>query len=196
MTKRRRIGDRELLPETLMMSYGYDPVLSEGAVKSPIFQTSTFAFRTAEEGKAHFALAYGLREPVGDEQLGLIYSRLNNPDLEILEDRLTLFDGAERAAVFASGMAAITTSLLAYLRPGDVVVHSGPIYGGSDHFVRKILPKMGIEPVGFPAGVPFGSVEARLRREIAGRPVGAVLIETPANPTHGLVDIAAVARFT
>lgn len=196
MTKRRRIGDRELLPETLMMSYGYDPELSEGAVKSPIFQTSTFAFRTAEEGKAHFALAYGLREPVGDEQLGLIYSRLNNPDLEILEDRLTLFDGAERAAVFASGMAAITTSLLAYLRPGDVVVHSGPIYGGSDHFVRKILPKMGIEPVGFPAGVPFGSVEAGLRREIAGRPVGAVLIETPANPTNGLVDIAAVARFT
>jgi methionine-gamma-lyase len=196
MTKRRKIGDRELTPETLMMSYGYDPALSEGAVKSPIFQTSTFAFKSAEEGKAHFALAYGLREPIGDEQLGLIYSRLNNPDLEILEDRLTLFDRAERAAVFASGMAAITTSLLAYLRPGDVVVHSGPIYGGSDHFLRKILPEMGITPVGFRAGVPFAEVEPMLRQEVGDRRVGAVLIETPANPTNGLVDIAAVAAFT
>ena len=71
------------------------PDLSEGAIKSPIFQTSTFVFKTAEEGKAFFEIAYGLRERAPDEELGLIYSRLNNPDLEILEDRLTLWDRAE-----------------------------------------------------------------------------------------------------
>ena len=73
-----------------MMSYGYKPELSEGAIKSPIFQTSTFVFKTAEEGKAFFDLAYGLRSPEKGEQQGLIYSRINNPDIEILENRLTL----------------------------------------------------------------------------------------------------------
>ncbi len=178
------------------MSYGYDPALSEGAVKSPIFQTSTFAFESAEAGKAFFEVAYGLREPSGGEALGLIYSRLNNPDLEILEDRLTLWDGAERAAVFASGMAAITTSLLAYLRPGDAIVYSAPIYGGSNHFMRHILPAWDIVTIPFPAGESFGPLEAGLREAIGDRPVGAVLVETPANPTNGLVDIAALAAFT
>ena len=87
---KKLIGDHVLRPETLMMSYGYDPQLSEGSVKSPIFQTSTFVFKTAEEGKAFFELAYGLREKRPREEPGLIYSRINNPDLEILEDRLTL----------------------------------------------------------------------------------------------------------
>jgi methionine-gamma-lyase len=103
--------ERKLRPETLMMSYGYKPHLSEGAIKCPIFQTSTFVFKTAEEGKAFFELAYGHREKNPAEELGLIYSRLNNPDLEILENRLTLWDEAEDAAVFESGLAAITTVL-------------------------------------------------------------------------------------
>ncbi len=59
--KQRKIGDRELRPESLMMSYGYDPKLSEGAIKPPIFQTSTFVFESAEAGKAFFEVAYGLR---------------------------------------------------------------------------------------------------------------------------------------
>src|SRR5581483_2903290 len=99
----------EFKPESLMMSYGYKPELSEGALKCPIFQTSTFVFRTAREGKAFFELAYGLREKGPSEALGLIYSRLNNPDLEVLEDRLKLWDGADECAVFESGMAAIAT---------------------------------------------------------------------------------------
>ncbi|NCC31285.1 MAG: methionine gamma-lyase, partial [Chloroflexia bacterium] len=114
---------RPLHPESLMMSYGYKPALSQGAVKCPIFQTSTFVFKTAEEGKSFFELAYGLRRQQPDEEMGLIYSRLNNPDLEILEDRLTLWDDAEAAATFASGMAAISTTLLTFLRPGDVLLH-------------------------------------------------------------------------
>ena len=99
-------------PESLMMSYGYSPEWSEGAIKCPIFQTSTFVFKSAEEGKAFFEVAYGLREKKEKEQLGLIYSRINNPDLEILENRLTLWDGAEDCAVFESGMSAITTVFL------------------------------------------------------------------------------------
>ena len=78
-------------PESLMMSYGYKPELSEGSIKCPVFLTSTFVFKTAEEGKAHFEIAYGLREKLVNEELGLIYNRINNPDLEILENRLTLW---------------------------------------------------------------------------------------------------------
>ena len=73
-------------PESLMMTYGYKPELSEGAIKCPIFQTSTFVFKTAEEGKAYFELAYGIREKDVDEEMGLIYSRINNPNLNILEN--------------------------------------------------------------------------------------------------------------
>ncbi len=108
----RTIGEKSLHPESLMMGYGYRPDLSQGAIKCPIFMTSTFVFPTAEEGKAFFELAYGLRKSNPGEEMGLIYSRLNNPDLEILEDRLTIWDGAEAAAAFASGMAAISTTLL------------------------------------------------------------------------------------
>ncbi len=193
MSKARSIGGKPLRPESLMMSYGYDPRLSEGAVKCPIFQTSTFAFESAEAGKAFFEVAYGLREQRSGEEMGLIYSRLNNPDLEILEGRLALWDDAESCAVFESGMAAITTSLLAYLTPGDVLVHSEPLYGGCDHFVKHFLPRMGIIPVGFQAGVPMAELAADLTARIAGRPVAAALLETPANPTNALVDIRGVA---
>ena len=193
--KRRTIGDHALHPESLVMSYGYDPHLSEGSVKAPIFQTSTFVFKDAAEGKAFFELAYGLRESKDDEQMGLIYSRLNNPNLEVLEDRLTLWDGGEDALVFASGMAAIGTALLAVARPGDVIVHSEPLYGGSDHLLRHVLKDFGITCVGFQAGIPFAQVTAELETKIAGRPVAAVLMETPSNPTNSLVDIEAVATW-
>jgi len=193
--KETKIGAHRLKPESQMMSYGYDPMLSEGAIKCPIFQTSTFVFENAEAGKAFFELAYGLREKGPREEPGLIYSRLNNPDLEILEDRLTLWDEAEAAAVFESGMAAIATSLLALARPGDVVVHSDPLYGGSEYFLEHVLPEFNVTPMGFPAGQPLGDLEADLRARIQGRRVSAVLIETPANPTNALVDIAEVARF-
>lgn len=116
-------------PESLMTSYGYKSELSEGALKCPIFQTSTFVFKTAEEGKAFFELAYGHRKKRPNEEMGLIYSRLNNPDLEILENRLTLWDGAEDCAVFESGMSAISTILLEFLKPGDLLLFSSPLYG-------------------------------------------------------------------
>ena len=191
-SRHRRIGGRELRPETLMMGYGYDPRLSEGAVKCPIFQTSTFVFRTAEEGKDFFELAYGLRERRPREQPGLIYSRINNPDLEILEERLSLWDEADRALVFSSGMAAISTTLLSFLRPGDAIVHSEPIYGGTEFLLMNILPQFGVRRFGFLAGEEGGFERAVARAGEAGR-LAVVLLETPANPTNGLVDIRACA---
>ena len=180
-------------PESLMMSYGYDPRLSEGAIKCPIFQTSTFVFESAEAGKRFFEVAYGLRERARGESTGLIYSRLNNPDLEVLEDRLTIWDRAEACAVFASGMAAIATTLLAYAHPGDVILFSNPLYGGSDHLLKHFFTQYGVHPVGFSAGLPVDRFEADVVKAIAGRPVAAILIETPANPTNALVDIRQVA---
>jgi len=192
----RKIGDRTLRPESLMMSYGYRPDLSEGAVKSPIFQTSTFAFESAEAGKAFFEVAYQLRELGPAEVPGLIYSRLNNPDLEILEHRLALWDETEDCAVFDSGMAAITTTALEFLRPGQALLHSEPVYGGTSHFCELILPRYGIRSIPFRANATKEEVLERVRRENPAGGVGLLLIETPANPTNALVDISMWAELS
>jgi methionine-gamma-lyase len=191
--RHRTIGERRLTPETLMMSYGYDPRLSEGAVKCPIFQTSTFVFKTAEEGKAFFQLAYGLREAKPSEEPGLIYSRINNPDLQILEERLTLWDGAEAALAFCSGMAAISTTLLTFLRPGDVIVHSEPVYGGTEYLIERVLPAFGIQAEPFGAFAESQTLEEAIRKGRTRGRVAMIFVETPANPTNGLVEIAACA---
>ena len=179
-----------------MMGYGYDPHLSERSLKPPVFLTSTFVFRTAEDGKAFFELAYGLRQQRPNEEPGLIYSRINNPDLEMLEDRLAIWDEAESSVVFASGMAAISTTLWAYVRPGMVVLHSDPVYGGTDFLLKKILPQFGVQSVGFNAeGGTAEMTRAAAQAKKLGT-VAAVYIETPANPTNGLVDIGAARRIS
>jgi methionine-gamma-lyase len=176
-------------PESLMMSYGYKPSLSEGAIKCPIFQTSTFVFNTAEEGKAFFEVAYGIREKGENEELGLIYSRLNNPDLEILENRLCLWDEAEDCAVFESGMSAISTALMEFLSPGDLLLYSRPVYGGTDHFINHFLKKMNIDSVGFRADEDFDTIVSRIEATGKGDRLKMIHIETPANPTNALIDI-------
>lgn len=191
----RTIGSRTLRPESLMMSYGYRPDLSEGAIKCPLFLTSTFVFASAEEGKAFFELAYGLRKSNPGEEIGLIYSRLNNPDLEVLEDRLTLWDGAEAAAVFASGMAAISTTLLHVARPGDVILFSEPVYGGTDYLLKHVLPQYGMRTIGVPAQPDPEPIAALLADREIGPRVVLIYLETPANPTNALVDIAAVSAL-
>ena len=181
--------ERKMKPESLMMSYGYKPELSEGAIKCPIFQTSTFVFKSAEEGKAFFEVAYGHREKNEGEELGLIYSRINNPDLEILENRLTLWDEAEECAVFESGMAAITTVLLEFLKPGDLLLISNPVYGGSDHFIKKILPKFGISVAEFSVGQTKEEIIQLVENTGISDKLAMIYIETPANPTNDLIDI-------
>ena len=190
------VGGRALKPSTQMMGFGYDPVLSEGALKPPIFLTSTFAFESAEAGKRHFEQLTGQRE--GDAE-GLVYSRFNGPNQEILEDRLAIWDGAEDALVFSSGMSAIATLLLAYCEQGDVIVHSGPLYAASESFIAKVLAKYGVAYVDFPSG--GGRAEHRAAMERArdmaaerGGKVSLVYLESPANPTNALVDIEAVSQ--
>lgn len=182
-------------PESLMMSYGYKPALSEGAIKCPIFQTSTFVFKTAEEGKSFFEVAYGLREKDENEELGLIYSRLNNPDLEILENRLTLWDRAEDCAVFESGMSAITTVLLGFLSPGDVLLYSKPVYGGTSHFIEEILTRFGINIIGFNANDTEKTILEKIEATGYGPKVKMVFVETPANPTNALIDLTMCKRI-
>lgn len=179
----------KMQPESLMMSYGYKPELSEGSVKPPMFLTSTFAFKTAEEGKAFFELAYGIREKDQDEELGLIYSRINNPNLEILENRLCLWDEADDCAVFESGMSAISTTLLEFLKPGEVLLYSSPTYGGTAHFISHFLPSLGIECIGFDANDSMEEIITRLENSGKANKLSLIYIETPANPTNDLIDI-------
>ena len=187
MAKWSDIDPESLHPESLMMTYGFRPEWSEGAASPPIFQTSTFVFPSAQVGARCFEIAYGLDEAKPDEQPDLIYSRLNNPGLEIAEDRLALWDRADTAALFSSGMAAITTTLFAHLRPGEVVAASSPVYGGTHHFIEKVLPQYDIGFVRFDhrttAEQIIGLVEA------TGKRLGMIYVETPANPTNELIDL-------
>lgn len=183
----------KMKPESLMMTYGYKPELSEGAVKCPIFQTSTFVFKTAEEGKAFFEVAYGLREKGNMEELGLIYSRINNPNLEILENRLCLWDKAEDCAVFESGMSAISTVLLEFLKPGDLLVYSNPLYGGTDHFIQHFLKKIGVHTLAIMPHQSMHEIDTLIQRSGQADKLAMIYLETPANPTNDLFDIHGIA---
>lgn len=182
-------------PESLMMTYGYNPEWSEGAIKTPIYQTSTFVFKTAEEGKRFFAMAYGKMERPLDEPMGLIYSRINNPNLQILEERLALYEGTDDAAVFESGMSGISTVMLSFLRPGDVLIFSNPTYGGTHHFIRHVLTDFGIEVYAFNSSVNVDDMRSDLSEKGLLDRVRMIYIETPANPTNELIDIAPWAKF-
>jgi methionine-gamma-lyase len=188
------INGRPMKPSTLMMGYGYDPVLSEGSLKAPIFLTSTFAFENAAAGKRHFEGITGKREGGAE---GLVYSRFNAPNQEILEDRLAICDGAEDALSFSSGMTAIAILMLAACKAGDVIVHSGPLYAASEGFVAKIMAKYGVTYVDFPAGATAEELDAvmakaKAQAEAQGGEVPLIYLESPANPTNALVDVEAV----
>ena len=191
---RREIAGRPLEPSTLMMGHGFDPVLSEGSLKPPIFLTSTFAFESAAAGKRHFEGITGLREGGAE---GLVYSRFNGPNQEILEDRLAVWDGAEDALTFSSGMTAICILMMAYASQNDVIVHSGPLYAASEGFVAKVLSRFGVSYVDFPAGATREELDAVLAKAKAqaaehGGKVAMIYLESPANPTNALVDVEAV----
>ena len=190
-----RIGNHVLKPETLMLGYGYDPALSEGAVKPPVFLTSTFVFRTAEEGRDFFDYTSGRRQPPAGSTAGLVYSRFNHPNSEIVEDRLAVYEGAELCSVFASGMAAITTTILAFVRPGDVILHSQPLYGGTETLLSNTMVNFGIGAVGFIDGVDETAIRDAAQAARAKGRVSMILVETPANPTNTLVDIALLRRI-
>src|SRR3954451_16765121 len=187
-----KIGNHQLSPATLMMGYGFDPALSEGSLKAPIFLTSTFVFEKAEDGKRFFEGITGKR-PGGGTAEGLVYSRFNGPNQEILEDRLQIWEDAEDALTFSSGMTAISVLLLALVRPGDVVVHSGPLYAASETIIDKILTQFGVNYVDFPAGATREELDEIMARAKAKGRVALIYLESPANPTNVLVDVETVA---
>ena len=184
-----KIGNHTLNPSTLMMGYGFDPSLSEGSLKPPVFLTSTFVFESAAAGKRFFEGVTGKR-PGGAE--GLIYSRFNGPNQEILEDRLSVWENADDALAFSSGMSAIATLLLTFVRPGDVVVHSGPLYAATETLIAKILSQFGVSWIDFPSGATREEIDSVIERAKAMGRVALIYLESPANPTNQLVDVEAV----
>ena len=184
------IGNHKLSPSTLMMGYGFDPELSEGSLKPPIFLTSTFVFESAAAGKHFFEGVTGKR-PGGAG--GLIYSRFNGPNQEILEDRLSVWENADDALAFSSGMSAIATLLLTFVRPGDVVVHSGPLYAATETLIAKILSQFGVSWIDFPSGSTREEIDATIERAKGMGRISLIYLESPANPTNQLVDVEAVA---
>ncbi len=189
--RKKKIEGHTLKPETLAMSYGFDPKLSEGAIKPPIFQTSTFAFQSAAHGERYFNIASGRAEDSGDADWGLAYTRINNPNLEVLEDRLTLFDGTEEAVAFSSGMGAISTTLLAFAQAGTSVLHSTPLYGGTETFVRNMLAGFGVHTSEFYGDASYDDILAKARAANAVAPVSVIYVESPGNPTNVMVDLQA-----
>jgi methionine-gamma-lyase len=187
-----RIGNHRLHPETLMLGYGYEPGLSEGAVKAPVFLTSTFVFRSAEEGQDFFDYVSGRRTPPAGDEAGLVYSRFNHPNSEIVEDRLAIFEEAETGVVFSSGMSAIATTLLATIRPGDVILHSQPLYGGTESLLAQTLQSLGVTSQGFVDGVNGDAVRRDADEACRKGRVPIILVESPSNPLNTMVDLALV----
>lgn len=190
-SRHTRVGNHALHPETMMLGFGYDPGLSEGAVKPPIFLTSTFVFRSAEEGRDYFDVVAG-RKPAPAGGAGLVYSRFNHPNSEIVEDRLAIYEGAERALVFGSGMAAIATTILAHSKPGDAILHSQPLYGGTETLLTRTLAGWGIHAEGFTDGLSAGGIDAAADRAAGQGRVSVIFVETPSNPMNSLVDFQLV----
>lgn len=183
-------GDlRRPRPATLMMGHGYDPEQALRALKPPLFLTSSFAFESAAAGKRHFEGLIG-RRPGGAD--GFVYSRFDGPDQQILETRLAVWEDAEQALCFSSGMSAIATLLLTYCRPGDVIVHSSPLYAATETLIGSILGRFGVRFVDFPAGATRVEIDAAIAGAKAIGRLALVYLESPANPTNALVDVQAV----
>jgi methionine-gamma-lyase len=180
---------RAFHPSTAVIHAGYRARLSENAVKPPVFRTSTFEFSRAADGAQCFQRAYHLPGDDGQEP-GLVYSRLNNPNTEIFEDKMVALEaGATHAAAFPSGMSAITTAILALVPQGGRILYTDPVYGGTYFFLKHLCPaRFGLTTVGVDTS-DLAQTEARLR---ANSPFDLVFLETPANPTLSLTDIEAV----
>lgn len=190
-----KIGGHVLHPETMMMSYGYSPLLSEGSVKPPVFLTSTFVFASAEDGEEFFNVMSGRKDAPAGDRAGLIYSRFNHPNAEIIEDRMAVLEGSEAAVVLSSGMGAISAILFGFLRPGDVVLCSSPLYGGTETLIRGTLSQFGISCASFDDGLDEVSLNRDADAAKSQGRIGMIFVETPANPTNALVDFSLMVRL-
>lgn len=163
---------------TLAVHAGQRPDPATGSLSTPIYQTSTFVFPSAEEGARRFA----------GEAAGYIYTRLGNPTQSVLEEKLAILEGGEAALAFGSGMAAISGVIMAAVSAGDHILYGEPIYGSTHALLHHVLPRFGVSATGVDGSDPE-QVAAAIRPNTR-----LLLFETPANPTMKLVDIAAVSR--
>lgn len=178
-------------PDTESVTLGHDAARHLGSLKPPIYETTTFVFETAEEGKRFFERAYAPPGKTGDADGGYIYSRLDSPNLGPAEARLAAWEEAEDAAIFTSGMGAITSVLLTFLRPGHLVLYSMPTYGGTSTLMKGLLTEFGVVTRPFRSSATIDDLEALVGED----PLAMVYLETPANPTNELFDIAMAAEL-
>jgi methionine-gamma-lyase len=169
---------KKVRPATLAIHAGVEHPLEHGAVSVPVYQSSTFSFDSAEQGAARFS----------GEDPGYKYTRLGNPTVQAMARAVCELEGGCAALGTASGMAAVTTVMLTFLRSGSHVVGTDAVYGPSRILVEKHFSRFGIES----SWVPTEDIDA-VRKAI--RPETQMLfIESPANPTIKLTDIAACAE--
>lgn len=172
------------------MEEGYSHSDARNSAKPPLYLTSTFVFDSSAHGERFFQAIHG-GEAQGEP--GLIYSRINNPNLEVFESRLRIFDGGEAAAAFASGMAAISTALIATFDPDSYIAYAEPVYGGTEELFIEVAPRMGMRCLPVRAGDNAPQALAELAEREG--PPSVIFLETPANPTIEMTDIAAVAEL-
>ena len=175
-------------PTTAVLTCGFDPRLSVGSARPAVFRSSTYVFSSPESAERAFQIVLGRAHATEGENIDLIYSRLSHPNAEILEDQIVPLEPAARsAAVFNSGMAAISTLFLALCPQGSAFIFTVPLYGGTYNLIQQILEPLGIHGIGVLAGDSAG-----LEAAITATPnLRLVFIETPANPTLRMTDIAA-----
>lgn len=161
---------------TRAIHHGYDPQAHQGALIPPVYQTSTYAFPTVEHGAACFA----------GEADGHFYSRISNPTLTVLEQRMASLEEGEAALALASGMGAITSTLWTLLRPGDELIVGLTVYGCTFAFVHHGIGQFGVKVRHVDLDDPVALAAAITPR------TRMIFFETPANPTMRLVDIARV----
>jgi cystathionine beta-lyase/cystathionine gamma-synthase len=181
-------------PTTAVLTRGFDPRLSVGSARPAVFRSSTYVFSSPEAAERAFAIALGKSRLAEGESVDLIYSRLSHPNAEILEDQIVpLEEGARAAAVFNSGMAAISTLFLTLCPPGSSFVYTTPVYGGTQHLIHQMLEPLGLKAI----AVTAGDGEAMKRAIAEAHNLRMVFIESPANPTMVMTDIeaAAIAAF-
>ena len=172
-------------PQSEMMRRGWDPEEGLESLKTPLFHTSTFVFESAEAAERLFAIVYGGEKPEPGEDVGFIYTRMDHPNLVITEGKLAVWDGADAALLFASGTAAIFTTFLTHVRPGSLILHSTPLYGGTNTMLYKVLAPLGYEFGSFGPTASADEIEAA----VGDRRLAAVYVETPANPSNDVFDI-------
>lgn len=179
-------------PDTSSVTQGHIAARHHGSLKTPLYDTTTFVFPSAEEAKRFFEIAYGLAGVrAGEaEESGYIYSRLDSPNLRVAEARLATWEKAEDALVFTSGMAAINTVFLAHLRPGNQILYSTPVYGGTSKILESLFVDLGVTTTTFESSV----TEEALMAMVTEGSLAMVFVETPANPTNDIFDIEMAAR--